>query len=128
MRRLVLAVLLLGSTTAFGQLSHMRGFKQLEDGSYLLTIKNPIEAIHKYNYVLDMNGADTSKVYDITKNPIDFGFYKKDENSDKVIMCLLLRHDNKYDLLFGEIEDKSTYLFDVIDENGEVIGLTYEKP
>ncbi len=121
-------MLALSTSTVFGQLSHMRGFKKLEDGSYLLTIKNPVEAIHKYNYVLDMNGADTSKVYDITKNPIDFGFFKKDENSDKVIMCFLLRHENKYDLLFGEILDEDTFLFDVIDENGEVVGLSYEKP
>jgi hypothetical protein len=106
----------------------MRGFEKLEDGSYLLTFKNPLEAIHKYNYVLDMNGADTTKSYDITKNPIDFGFFKKDENSDKVIMCFFLRRDNEYDLLFGEIPDEDTYLFDVVDENGVVTELKYIKP
>jgi hypothetical protein len=105
----------------------MRGFKKLDDNAYLLTLKDPVEAIHKYNYVLDMNGMDTTKVYDITKNPIDFGFYKKDPNSDKIIMCFFLRKDNKYDLLFGEIEDEDTYFFDVVDENGEVTELKYIK-
>ena len=127
MKKLFLNLFLLGSTTIFGQLSHMRGFKNLGDDSYLLTLKDPIEAIHKYNYVLDMNGMDTTKVYDITKNPIDFGFYKKDPDSDKVIMCFFLRKNGKYDLLFGEIPDENTYFFDVIDENGEVTELKYIK-
>ena len=127
MKKLFLNLFLVGSTSIFGQLSHMRGFKNLGDDSYLLTVKDPVEAIHRYNYVLDMNGMDTSKVYDITKNPIDFGFYKKDPDSDKVIMCFFLRKNGKYDLLFGEIPDENTYFFDVIDENGEVTELKYIK-
>jgi hypothetical protein len=127
MKKLFLNLFLVGSTSIFGQLSHMRGFKNLGDDSYLLTVKDPVEAIHRYNYVLDMNGMDTSKVYDITKNPIDFGFYKKDPDSDKVIMCFFLRKNGKYDLLFGEIEDENTYFFDVVDENGEVTELKYIK-
>jgi hypothetical protein len=124
---LAVAVVTLGVNIAFGQLAYMRGFKNLGDDSYLLTLKDPVEAIHRYNYVLDMNGMDTSKVYDITKNPIDFGFYKKDPNSDKVIMCFFLKKNGKYDLLFGEIEDENTYFFDVVDENGEVTELKYVK-
>ena len=127
MKKLFLNLFLVGSTSIFGQLSHMRGFKNLGDDSYLLTVKDPVEAIHRYNYVLDMNGMDTSKVYDITKNPIDFGFYKKDPDSDKVIMCFFLRKNGKYDLLFGEIPDENTYFFDVVDENGEVTELKYIK-
>ena len=128
MKNLIIFIFMLSCSTLFGQLGYMRGFEKLEDGSYLLTFKNPLEAIHKYNYVLDMNGADTTKSYDITKNPIDFGFFKKDENSDKVIMCFFLRRDNEYDLLFGEIPDEDTYLFDVVDENGVVTELKYIKP
>jgi hypothetical protein len=124
---LAVAVVTLGVNIAFGQLAYMRGFKNLGDDSYLLTLKDPVEAIHRYNYVLDMNGMDTSKVYDITKNPIDFGFYKKDPNSNKVIMCFFLKKNGKYDLLFGEIEDENTYFFDVVDENGEVTELKYVK-
>lgn len=124
---LAVAVVTLGVNIAFGQLAYMRGFKNLGDDSYLLTLKDPVEAIHRYNYVLDMNGMDTTKVYDITKNPIDFGFYKKDPNSDKVIMCFFLKKNGKYDLLFGEIEDENTYFFDVVDENGEVTELKYVK-
>lgn len=120
-------LLLVSYGAAFGQLSYMRGFKKLDDNSYVLTIKDPVEAIHKYNDILDKNGADTNKVYDITKNPVDFGFFKKDPNNDKVVVCFLLRKDGKYDLLFGEIEDENTYFFDIIDEKGEVVGLTYEK-
>lgn len=124
---LAVAVVTLGVNIAFGQLAYMRGFKNLGDDSYLLTLKDPVEAIHRYNYVLDMNGMDTTKVYDITKNPIDFGFYKKDPNSNKVIMCFFLKKNGKYDLLFGEIEDENTYFFDVVDENGEVTELKYVK-
>jgi hypothetical protein len=124
---LILAFIFLIKINSFGQLAYMRGFKNLGDDSYLLTFKDPVEAIHKYNYVLDMNGMDTSKVYDITKNPIDFGFFKKDPNSDKVIMCFFLKKDKKYDLLFGEIEDENTYFFDVVDENGDVTELKYIK-
>jgi hypothetical protein len=127
MKKLILTVALFCSTSMFAQLSHMRGFKNLGDDSYLLTLKDPVEAIHRYNYVLDMNGMDTTKVYDITKNPIDFGFFKKDPNSDKVIMCFFLKKDGKYDLLFGEIPDENTYFFDVVDENGEVTELKYIK-
>lgn len=128
MKNLIIFIFMLSCSTLFGQLAYMRGFQKLEDGSYLLTTKDSLEAIHKYNYVLDMNGADTSKTYDLTKNPIDFGFFKKDENSDKVIMCFFLRRENEYDLLFGEIPDKNTYFFDVIDENGDILELKYEKP
>lgn len=124
---LAVVVVTLGVNIAFGQLAYMRGFKNLGDDSYLLTLKDPVEAIHRYNYVLDMNGMDTTKVYDITKNPIDFGFYKKDPNSNKVIMCFFLKKNGKYDLLFGEIEDENTYFFDVVDENGEVTELKYVK-
>jgi hypothetical protein len=127
MKKLILITVLFCSTSMFAQLSHMRGFKNLGDDSYLLTFKDPVEAIHKYNYVLDMNGMDTTKVYDITKNPIDFGFYKKDPNSDKIIMCFFLKKNGKYDLLFGEIPDENTYFFDVVDENGEVTELKYIK-
>lgn len=124
---LAVVMVTLGVNIAFGQLAYMRGFKNLGDDSYLLTLKDPVEAIHRYNYVLDMNGMDTTKVYDITKNPIDFGFYKKDPNSNKVIMCFFLKKNGKYDLLFGEIEDENTYFFDVVDENGEVTELKYVK-
>ena len=127
MRKLFTSAMLLCGTITFGQMTNMQGFKKLDDNSYVLTIKDPVEAIHKYNDILDKNGADTNKVYDITKNPVDFGFFKKDQNSDKLIVCFLLRKDGKYDLLFGEIEDENTYFFDIIDEKGEVVGLTYEK-
>jgi len=127
MKNLIIFIFMLSCSTLFGQLAYMRGFKKLDDNAYLLTLKDPVEAIHKYNYVLNMNGMDTTTVYDITKNPIDFGFFKKDPNSDKIIMCFFLRKDNKYDLLFGEIEDEDTYFFDVVDENGEVTELKYIK-
>lgn len=125
MYKFLVATVALGVNVAFGQLQGMRGFKKLADDSYVLTIKDPIEAIHRYNYVLDQNGADTTKVYDITKNPVDFGFFKKDNGM--VTVCFLLRKNGKYDLLFGEIEDENTVFFDVIDENGEATTLLYEK-
>jgi hypothetical protein len=128
MGRLVVAILALSANIAFGQLGHMRDFKQNSDGFYEMSIKDVREAIHKYNYVLDMNDADTSKiVYDVTKNPIDFCFFKNDPNGTNVIVSVLLRDGNRYKLLFGEIDGSyDQELFDVVDQFGDPMTLIFK--
>jgi hypothetical protein len=106
----------------------MRDFKKNSDGYYEISIKDVREAIHKYNYVLDMNDADTSKiVYDVTKNPIDFCFFRNDPNSVNVIVAVLLREGNRYKLLFGEIDGSyDQELFDVVDQFGDPMTLIFK--
>ena len=82
MGRLAVVVMLLGSMSAFGQLSHLSGFKKNKYGLYEMSFDNPKDAIIKYNYVSDKNGADTSGyVYNIMANPIDFAFFKNEKSS-----------------------------------------------
>jgi hypothetical protein len=94
-----------------------------------MSFKDPIKAIYKYNYVLDKNGSDTNEVvYDITKNPIDFGFFSNDPNSDNIIVSIFLRENNKYKIMFGEIDgNDDKYFFEVIDQNGVITDLYYRK-
>lgn len=114
---------------AFGQLGYMRDFKMNSDGLYEMTFKDVREAIHKYNYVLDMNGSDTNAVvYNVTKNPIDFGFFSNDPNSDYVVVSIFLRESNKYKLMFGYIDGSTDkYFFDVVDQDGIETTLVYRK-
>jgi hypothetical protein len=127
MGRLAVVILALSANIAFGQLGYMRDFKKNSDGYYEMTFKDVKEAIHKYNYVLDMNGSDTSSVvYNVTKNPIDFGFFGNDPNSDSVIVSIFLRDGNRYKIMFAEIDGSSDkYFFDVVDQDGIETSLTY---
>ena len=127
MGRLAVVVMLLGSMSAFGQLGHMRDFKVNDDGYYEMTFKDVKDAIHKYNYVLDMNGSDTTDVvYNVTKNPIDFGFFGNDPNSDSIIVSIFLRDGNRYKIIFAEIDGKSDkFFFDVVDQHGVETSLYY---
>ena len=128
MGRLAVAVMLLGSMSAFGQLGYMRDFMKNSNGYYEMTIKDVKEAIHRYNYVLDKNDADTNGiVYDVTKNPIDFCFFRNDPNSSNVIVAVLLREGNKHKLVFGEIDGSyDQELFDVVDQDGEPMTLIFK--
>jgi hypothetical protein len=116
------------SFISFGQLGYMRDFKKNSDAYYEMSIKDVREAIHKYNYVLDKNDADTNGiVYDVTKNPIDFCFFRNDPNSSNVIVGVLLREGNKHKLFFGEIDGSyDQELFDVIDQFGNEMTLVYK--
>lgn len=125
MGRLVVVMLALGVHMAFGQLNHVNGFKINSDGYYEMSFKDVKEAIHKYNYVLDMNGSDTTGiVYNVTKNPIDFGYFNS--NTDNIIVSIFLRDGNKYKIMFTEIDAHADkFFFDVIDEDGIETSLYY---
>jgi hypothetical protein len=129
MKSLFLFSPVLFSFYSFGQLGYMRDFKKAENGFYELCFKDVRDAIHKYNYVLDMNGSDTNDiVYNVMKNPIDFGFFKNNPNSENIIVSIFLRDGNKYKIIFTEIDGSSDkYFFDVVDQNGIETALYYRK-
>lgn len=121
-----MALVLLGSTTAIGQVLGVDDFKEYDDGAYISRYNNILDAVHKYNYVLDNNGSDTTnKHYDVMVNPIDFSYIKKDNN--RVIVCMLYRVGTEYDLFFREIENEDTELFTVEDQNGNEVLLKHKK-
>jgi hypothetical protein len=130
MGRLVVAFVLLGSMTAFGQLRSLNGFRKNKYNLYEMTFSNVKDAILKYNYVSDKNGADTSGyVYNIMDNPIDFAFFKTRYSGDNVFVSILFSEGDKYKIMFGEIPaDDDASFFDIIDGTGEVITLVYKKP
>ena len=126
MRKIMTALVLLGSMTAIGQVNDVDDFKEHEDGAYIKTYKDVVQAIHKYNYVMTKNGGDTTNNhYDVLLNPIDFAYIKN--GKDKVIITMLLRVDDKYNVFFKEIPNQTTDLFSVEDENGNEIMLTYKR-
>jgi hypothetical protein len=130
MGRLVVAIMLLGSMTAFSQqLGYMRDFEKIDKDCYFLRFDTEEEAIRKHSYVLDMNGLDTNyTIYERGNNPIAFSYYKIKPNSNKVVVTFILLHNGKYDVWFMEVDDKDTHFADVIDNTGAPIELIYIKP
>lgn len=128
MFKLLVAVMALGVSTSFGQLVLPSGFKKTKDDMYEMTFKDVRQAINQYNFVLDKNGVDTKDaVYDIMHNPIDFGWFKNDANSDQVIVSFFIRSEGKYKIIFTEIPDGSDkYFFDVLTSDGEFATLFYD--
>jgi hypothetical protein len=126
MGKLAVAMVALCVNVAFGQLVVPKNFKENNYSMYEMAFKNVTEAIHSYNNVLDMNGVDVSNsVYDVTKNPIDFGFFPSGD--DKVIVSFLVRYNGRYRLMFSEIPaNENKYFFDVLSENGEFVKLVYK--
>ena len=129
MGRIVIAIMLLGSMSAFGQLIGVNGLKKNKYGLYEASYRDIKEAILKYNYISDRNGADTSDmVYNVMVNPIDFGFFRKDSMSDNIMISLIFREGDKYKVMFGEIDgSEDRVFFDVIDEEGYPLQLAYRK-
>jgi hypothetical protein len=70
----------------------------------------------------------TQTVFTRDDNPIAFSFFKAEPNSKKVNVGAIIHYNGVYDILFMTIKDQDTDLFDVIDKNGDRIGLVYKKP
>ena len=115
--------------TSLGQLSHLNGFKKNKYDLYEMTFSNAKEAILKYNFVSDKNGADTSGyVYNIMENPIDFAFFKNEKSGDMTFVSILFYENEKYKVMFGEFDgDEERVFFDIVDGNGKLITLVYRK-
>jgi hypothetical protein len=126
MGKLAIAMVALCVNVAFGQLSHVNGFKKNKYDLYEMSFKDITDAIKKYNYVTDMNGADTSDiVYNVMKNPIDFAFFGNESNN--MIVSILFKDGDKYKIMFGEIPaDEDRRFFDIVNERGELVSLVYK--
>jgi hypothetical protein len=129
MKKIILTVALFCNTAVFSQLRYMNGFKKNKYDLYEMTFTNAKEAILKYNYVSDKNGADTSGyVYNIMENPIDFAFFKNEKSGDMTFVSILFYENEKYKVMFGEFDgDEERVFFDIVDGNGKLITLVYRK-
>jgi hypothetical protein len=126
MQKLVITVMLLFSMTAFTQIVGLSGFEVFDDGSYMLTVKTEKEAVERYRSIVDMNGCDTtSMVIDWGNNPVIFDSFRADAKG-MVNVGIIVRFEGKYDILFATIKKKKNHLFDVIDNDGVIVELTYE--
>jgi hypothetical protein len=129
MKKIILTVALFCNTAVFSQLRYMNSFKKNKYDLYEMTFTNAKEAILKYNYVSDKNGADTSGyVYNIMENPIDFAFFKNEKSGDMTFVSILFYENEKYKVMFGEFDgDEERVFFDIVDGNGKLITLVYRK-
>ena len=122
----IIAVMLSINITAFTQIVGLSGFEVFDDGSYMLTVNTEKEAVERYRSIVDMNGCDTtSMVINWGNNPVIFDSFKADAKG-MVNVGIIVRFEGKYDILFATINKKKNHLFDVIDNDGVIVELTYE--
>ena len=122
----IIAVMLSINITAFTQIVGLSGFEVFDDGSYMLTVKTEKEAVERYRAIVDMNGCDTtSMVINWGNNPVIFESFKSNAKG-MVNVGVIVRFEGKYDILFATIKKKKNHLFDVIDNDGVIVELTYE--
>ena len=118
--------MLLGSKAVFGQVLGLSGFEVFDDGSYKLTVNTEQEAIERYRSVVNINGCDTTTmVINWGNNPVIFDSFRADTRG-MVNVGIIVRFEGKFDILFSTIKKKKNHLFDVIDNDGAIVELTYE--
>ena len=121
-----LTLMLMFSITSFSQLKGMSGFEVFDDGSFSTTVKTEQEAIARYRSVIDANGVDTtSMVINWGNNPLIFDSFSSDIKG-MVNLGIIVKFEGKYDILFVTIKKKRNHLFDVIDNEGNIVELIYE--
>lgn len=125
MLRLITVVMVLLSSKSFGQLMGVDGLKKNKHGLYEMSFKDVREAIRKYNYISDLNGADTNDiVFDVMKNPIDFAFFGNDIENQ--IISLIISEGSKYKIMFGEFDGREDQdFFTIISEKNKPLNLIY---
>ena len=125
MLRLITVVMVLLSSKSFGQLMGVDGLKKNKHGLYEMSFKDVREAIRKYNYISDLNGADTNDiVFDVMKNPIDFAFFGNDIENQ--IISLIISDGSKYKIMFGEFDGREDQdFFTIISEKNKPLNLIY---
>jgi hypothetical protein len=121
-----LGLMLIISITSFSQLKGMSGFEVFDDGSFSTTVKTEQEAIARYRSVIDANGVDTtSMIVHWGNNPLIFDSFSSDIKG-MVNLGIIVKFEGKYDILFVTIKKKRNHLFDVIDNEGNIVELIYE--
>lgn len=125
MLRLITVVMIFLSAKTFGQLMGVDGLKKNKHGLYEISFKDVREAIRKYNYISDLNGADTNDiVFDVMKNPIDFAFFGNDIENQ--IISLVISEGSKYKIMFGEFDGREDQdFFTIMSEKNKPIDLVY---
>ena len=125
-KAVTLTLMLMFSITSFSQLKGMSGFEVFDDGSFSTTVKTEQEAIARYRSVIDANGVDTtSMVINWGNNPLIFDSFSSDIKG-MVNLGIIVKFEGKYDILFVTIKKKRNHLFDVIDNEGNIVELIYE--
>lgn len=126
MKKIVITLMLMISTTVFGQILGLSGFEVFDDGSYMLTVNTEQEAIERYRSVVHINGCDTtSMVINWGNNPVIFDSFSANTRG-MINVGVIVRFEGKYDILFATIKKKKNHLFDVIDNDGVIVELIYE--
>ena len=121
-----LTLMLMFSITSFSQLKGMSGFEVFDDGSFSTTVKTEQEAIARYRSVIDANGVyTTSMIVHWGNNPLIFDSFSSDIKG-MVNLGIIVKFEGKYDILFVTIKKKRNHLFDVIDNEGNIVELIYE--
>ena len=127
MKNFLLTAMLLGSTAVFGQVIGLSGFEVFDDASYKLTIDTEEEAVAKYQAVINVNGFDTTGINVAWgNNPIIFDSFKS-EIKGMVNIGIVVKYEGKYDILFATVPNKKTKFFEVLDKDGVVVELIYER-
>jgi hypothetical protein len=130
MKKIILTVALFCNTIALTQqLKSIKGFDKIDKDSYFKRCTTEEEAIRSHSLMLDFNNLDTTFTkYDRDNNPVVFSYFKLNQSSDKIVATFIFPHDSYFDVWFMEVEDQDTHFIDVIDKNGDLIELIYEKP
>jgi hypothetical protein len=127
MKNFLLTAMLLGSTAVFGQVIGLSGFEVFDDASYKLTVDTEEEAVAKYQAVINVNGFDTTGINVAWgNNPIIFDSFKS-EIKGMVNIGIVVKYEGKYDILFATVPNKKTKFFEVLDKDGVVVELIYER-
>lgn len=127
MKNFLLTAMLLGSTVVFGQVIGLSGFEVFDDASYKLTVDTEEEAVAKYQAVINVNGFDTTGINVAWgNNPIIFDSFKS-EIKGMVNIGIVVKYEGKYDILFATVPNKKTKFFEVLDKDGVVVELIYER-
>ena len=127
MKNFLLTAMLLGSTAVFGQVIGLSGFEVFDDASYKLTVDTEEEVVAKYQAVINVNGFDTTGINVAWgNNPIIFDSFKS-EIKGMVNIGIVVKYEGKYDILFATVPNKKTKFFEVLDKDGVVVELIYER-
>jgi hypothetical protein len=127
MKNFLLTAMLLGSTVVFGQVIGLSGFEVFDDASYKLTVDTEEEVVAKYQAVINVNGFDTTGINVAWgNNPIIFDSFKS-EIKGMVNIGIVVKYEGKYDILFATVPNKKTKFFEVLDKDGVVVELIYER-
>jgi hypothetical protein len=127
MKNFLLTAMILGSTAVFSQVLGLSGFEVFDDASFKMTFGTEKEAVVKYQAIIDVNGFDTTAIkIDWGNNPVSFESFRA-TSKGMVNIGIIVRFEGKYEVLFKTVPNKDTKLFEVLDNDGVIVELIYDK-